>query len=85
MELKLMNYLGEVTKIADINEGDYVQIDVITGDWVMRLPFHIDTANDRLKDFFDGSVSFIATKENVDKVNACTNEFEILDIKFEVI
>ncbi len=85
MELKLTNYLGEVTKIVDIKEGDYVQIDVITGDWVMQLPFHVDTADDRLTDYFDGSVSFIATKENVDKVNACSNEYDILNIKFEVI
>lgn len=83
MKLKLMNYLNKFTKEVDINEGDYVSIDIISGDWVIKEPIWEDASDDRLLDFYDGNISFIATKENIDKINSLKRNYDLLDLKYE--
>ncbi len=83
MKLKLMNYLDEFTKEVEVNEGDEVEIAIFSGDWFMESPTVIDSSDDRTMSWFDGRVSFIATKNNVDKVNNCKSNYELLDLKFE--
>ncbi len=83
MIIKLMDYRSIYTKEVEINEGDRIVIQVLTGDWVMQSPIEVDSSNDRILSFYDGMVEFIATKNNIDKINNCKYSSEIFNLDFE--
>lgn len=85
MIIKLMDYTDTFTKEVEINEGDEVEIAVLSGDWFMESPTVVDSSDDRTMSWFDGRVSFIATKNNIDKVNNCKSSYEIFDLEFEEV
>lgn len=83
LTIKLMDFTSTFVKEVEVNEGDDVEISIYTGDWIMESPVEVDTATDRLWDYFDGCVNFKATKNNVDKVNSCKSNYELLHLVFE--
>ncbi len=83
MIIKLMDFTSTFTKEVEINEGDEVEIVVISGDWFMESPTVVDSSDDRSLSFYDGRVSFIATKNNVDKVNNCKSNYDLFYLEFE--
>ena len=81
MELKLMNFLGKFTTSVEVEENDVIVISVITGDWVMEKPYEVDSDNNgRFMDFYDGRVTLLATKENIDRINAMKKPYELLEV-----
>ena len=80
LELKLMNSLGEFTKKVEVNENALIIINVVSGDWVMVEPFKVDADKEhRNLSMYDGTVKFLATQENINKINAMTDPLDIID------
>lgn len=80
LELKLMNSLGEFTKTVNVNENSLIIINVVSGDWIMVEPFKVDAdKKHRNLSMYDGTVKFLATQENINKINAMTDSFDIID------
>lgn len=80
MELKLMDYRNVFTKSVEIKENELVVISIISGDCVLFTPNYVDSNKARKVSIFDGMVRFLATKENIDKVNSISNSYELLKI-----
>ena len=80
LELKLMNSLGEFTKTVNVEENSLVIINVVSGDWVMVEPCKVDAdIGHRNISIYDGSIRFLATKNNVAKVNSMVSPFDLLE------
>lgn len=80
MILKLMNSANIYTREVDIEENELVILNLITGDWVMTYPYYVDACLDnRGENYFQGSVVFKVTKNNLEIINNLSNSYEIFN------
>ena len=55
-------------------------LNLITGDWVMTYPYYVDACLDnRGENYFQGSVVFKVTKNNLEIINNLSNSYEIFN------
>ena len=81
LELRLMDWRGEFTKSVEVKENDLIIISIISGDWLLISPVEVDASTTRrCVSFYDGMVRFLATQENIDKINAMTDTYELLKV-----
>ena len=81
LELRLMDWRGEFTKSVEVKENDLIIISIISGDWLLISPAEVDASiTRRCVSFYDGMVRFLATQENIDKINAMTDTYELLKV-----
>ena len=76
MKLRLLNYAGEEYFCEVPNNTEQVTIDIISGDMVMVDPVYFDTSNDRLIDFYSGTI--VLNKEEFHKLKEIDNSYDLL-------
>lgn len=86
VELQLMDYKSKKHPVK-IEEGSMVVINIISGDHVMIMPKDFDCGDfcgGRIMGYFDGTVTFKATKENVEKFNSMQRNYDIFALDGKV-
>lgn len=54
MQIKLLDYRGTPTWVEIPDDCQEISGVILSGDMVMEKPFHKDSSNDRIHNFFDG-------------------------------
>ena len=75
MKLRLLNYAGEEYFCEVPDNTEQVTINIISGDMVD--PVYFDTSNDRMIDFYSGTV--ILNKEEFHKLEKINNSYDLLE------
>lgn len=75
MKLRLLDYNGDEHFCEVPDNTEEITINIISGDMVMTNPIHFDTSEDRIMDFYDGTI--ILQKEEFHRLNEITNSYEL--------
>lgn len=79
MKLRLLNYAEEASFCEVPDNTEQVTIKIISGDMVMINPVHFDTSSDRIRDFYDGTVTL--DKKEFYKLEKIKNSYDLFFIE----
>lgn len=79
MKLRLLDYAGEEYFCEVPDNTEQVTIDIITGDMVMVDPVYFDTSNDRMMDFYDGTM--VLNKEEFHKLEKINKSYDLFMVE----
>lgn len=83
LTLHLMNFTGNYVTEVEVEENTQITIQIISGDWVLTSPEHIDTADfgiRRVADCLDHIATFKATPSNIDRLNNLDDPYALIPL-----
>ena len=87
--LKLLNHRNEVGLQLLCSENEKIRLFIFAGDQVVisdeSKPYDSDTEKVRILSIFDGYLEFVVTPEIIQKLNACENSYDCLEIEDDAI
>lgn len=78
MTITLLNYAAQSYEVEIPDNTEYISGIVVSGDQILEYPFHFDTGEGRMMDFYDGS--FKVTKENFNKLKTMEGPYDIFEL-----
>ena len=75
MKLRLLNYAGEEYFCEVPDNTEQVTINMISGDMVMVGPVYFDTSNDRIIDFYGGTI--VLNKEKFYRLEKINHSYDL--------
>lgn len=77
-KITLRDYSGKAHEIEIDDNVEFVCGVVITGDMVMVYPYHYDTSENRINNYYDGD--FLVKREDFEIMNGMTSSYAIQSI-----